>query len=203
MKRKEFLVSAALTAFSITACSNIEPLSNVIDEDCETTNDILGPFYRKNAPQRTDLTNSNLVGNRIQLNGLVYGDDCKTVLKDVLVEIWHCDTEGVYDNDSPEYRLRAVWKTNSNGQYNFKTILPGKYLNGKLYRPAHIHYKVSHPDYQDLISQLYFLGDPHIINDPWASLDKAKVRIKPIFLEDLKGGLSVNFDIYLKKKSNE
>ena len=54
---------------------------------------------------------------------------------------------------------------------------------------------------QELISQIYFQGDPHITDDPWASKKKAKHRILPISLEDTKGNLSVVFDISLKRKS--
>ncbi len=30
------------------------------------------------------------------------------------------------------------------------------------FRPAHIHFKVSHPDYETLTTQLYFEGDPYL-----------------------------------------
>ena len=85
------------------------------------------------------------------------------------------------------------------GEYAFKTILPGKYLNGRLYRPAHIHYRVTAKKSKELVSQIYFQGDPHIIEDPWASSKKAVHRVLPIVLEDLKGNLAVNFDVYLGK----
>jgi protocatechuate 3,4-dioxygenase beta subunit len=50
-----------------------------------------------------------------------------------LVEIWHCNTKGEYDNDSKEFRQRASLITNEKGEYSFTTILPGKYLNGEFY----------------------------------------------------------------------
>lgn len=199
MNRKDFIVKSSLAAFAISSCASVKKVEGklVSESDCETTNDILGPFYRENAPMRDDLLIDGVPGTVVTLQGKVYKSDCTTVLKDAKVEIWHCDTEGVYDNTSNDYRHRGTWLTNEDGEYSFKTILPGKYLNGRLYRPAHIHYRVTEANSKELISQLYFFGDPHITEDPWASKKEAERRILPVILEDVKGNLVVNFDIYL------
>lgn len=199
MNRKKFLTTTALAAFSISVLGKIKKTENDgFEGDCDTTNDILGPFYRADAPIRYDMTFEKLEGTVVELKGKVYQSDCETVIKNALVEIWHCDTEGEYDNDSDDFKHRARWKTDENGTYAFKTILPGKYLNGALYRPAHIHFRVTATDHKELISQIYFKGDPHIEADHWASKKKAINRILPIVLEDIKGNLVVNFDIYLR-----
>lgn len=200
MDRKTFLLTSTLTAVGISAFGTIFKKENgEFESDCETTNDILGPFYRADAPLRNDLTTDDLEGTRIKIKGNVYSSDCTTVLKDALVEIWHADSAGEYDNDTEEFMQRAVWKTDDKGFYSFKTIMPGKYLNGKLYRPAHIHFRVSAEGHKELISQIYFTGDPHIEKDPWASAKKAKERILAIIPEDTNGNLVVNFDIYLQE----
>lgn len=201
MDRKRFIISSSLTAFALTTFGSIiKDANGDFKGDCDTTNDILGPFYRPDAPVREDLTYEGLSGTRIVLKGRVFNSDCKTILKDALVEIWHCNTEGEYDNDSKEFRHRACLITNENGEYSFTTILPGKYLNGELYRPSHIHYRVTEKNSKELISQIYFKGDPHIIKDPWASQEKAKHRILEISPEDIKGNLTIKFDIYLKER---
>lgn len=209
MNRKEFLRSASLAAFAVTtmgcAIKRTTQASSLPESthigDCATTNDILGPFYRPDSPDKPDMLFKGLKGSRVLIKGCVYTDDCTTPLKDVKVEIWHCDTEGNYDNTSSDFRHRAQQTTDESGNYQFKTILPGKYLNGKLYRPAHIHFRVTHDTHQELISQIYFAGDPHIDEDPWASQKKAQARIIPITLEDTNGNLTVSFDIYLNTKS--
>ena len=202
MDRKKFLISSTLTVFSLSAFGSVtRKLGGAFSGDCETTNDILGPFYRPDAPLRSDLTFEGLKGNRILLKGRVLGSDCATPIKNALVEIWHCDTEGEYDNTTKDFRLRAAWKTNEKGEYAFKTILPGKYLNGELYRPAHIHFRVTAKGSRELISQIYFKGDPHIPADPWASPAKAENRILPITPQDIHGNLAIIFDIVLKEKS--
>ncbi len=201
MNRKKFLITSTLTAIGLSSFGKVRKLSDgTFDSDCETTNDILGPFYRSDAPIRSDLTYEGLKGTRIELKGKVYQSDCVTPLKSAMVEIWHCDTNGVYDNESKAYHQRARWITSEDGQYSFKTILPGKYLNGQLFRPAHIHYRVTAANCKELISQIYFKGDPHIEKDPWASKEKAKLRIIELIPQDTNGNLSLNFDIYLRKK---
>jgi protocatechuate 3,4-dioxygenase beta subunit len=90
--------------------------------------------------------------------------------------------------------------TQATGEYAFTTIIPGKYLNGELYRPSHIHFRVTEKHSKELISQIYFQGDPDILADPWASEEKAQLRILQIVPEDIKGNLAITFDIYLKEK---
>lgn len=201
MNRKKFISSLSLTVFGLTTFGSVIKMSDGnFTGDCDTTNDILGPFYREGAPLRDDLTNDGLAGVRIKLKGKVFASDCVTPLKNAMVEIWHCNAEGEYDNKTDEFNQRARLFTNKDGEYSFLTILPGKYLNGELYRPAHIHYRVTEKNSRELISQIYFKGDPHIEKDPWASKEKAELRVLQIAPEDVKGNLAINFDIYLKEK---
>lgn len=200
MKRKEFLINSTLAVFSISTFGKVQLNADTFEGDCDTTNDILGPFYRPDVPVRNDLTKRDLKGTVVELKGKVFGSDCITPLENAMVEIWHCNTEGDYDNDSNHFHQRGKWMTDKEGNYSFKTILPGKYLNGSKFRPAHIHFRVTAKGSQELISQIYFQGDPHIANDPWASKKKAQRRILPISLEDTKGNLVVVFDIFLGKK---
>lgn len=200
MKRSDFLKTGFLAAVAVSCVGFVrkEDKTEEYKGNCETTNDILGPFYRPNAPVRSDLTSEGLVGHLVNLKGSVYSSDCESVLEDAIVEIWHCNTEGEYDNESEDFMQRGKWITAKDGKYAFQTILPGKYLNGGVYRPAHIHFRVRAAKHKELISQIYFQGDPHIEKDPWASKKKAIERILPISLEDTAGNLTVVFDIYLK-----
>ncbi len=201
MNRKKFLFASTMTVIGWSTFGSVVKLDdNKFTGDCETTDDILGPFYRPNAPIRNDLTYDGLRGSRIEIKGIVYGSDCETPLKNALVEIWHANANGEYDNDSSLYRQRASLMTNEKGEYSFLTIIPGKYLNGDLFRPSHVHFRVTEKKSKELISQIYFKDDPHINKDPWASKLKAKERILPLILEDTKGNIVVNFNIYLKKK---
>ena len=45
--------------------------------------------------------------------------------------------------------------------------MPGHYLNGARYRPAHLHVKVHVAGAERLTTQLYFEGDPYNEGDAW------------------------------------
>jgi len=200
MNRKEFLINSTLATFSVSIFGTVKPKDNDFAGDCDTTNDILGPFYRPDVPVINDLASKNLKGTVLELTGRVYGSDCITPLENAMVEIWHCDHDGDYDNESEHFHQRGKWYTDKNGDYTFKTILPGKYVIGKKLRPAHIHFRVTAEGSQELISQIYFQGDPEITDDPWASKKKAERRILPTSMDNANGNLGVVFDIYLGKK---
>ncbi|MCB9251974.1 MAG: hypothetical protein H6605_05870 [Flavobacteriales bacterium] len=198
MDRKKFITGTITAAFSLSAFGKIfENRDGSFKADCKTTNDILGPFYKSGSPVRSDLTFEGLEGNVIQLEGQVFKSDCITPLHEALVEIWHCNTKGEYDNSEKGFKHRGSFLTGKDGKYTFKTILPGKYLNGEVYRPSHIHYRVTAKNTSELISQIYFKGDPHIEKDPWASNKKAIHRILPIIPAQINGRLTVKFDIYM------
>jgi catechol 1,2-dioxygenase len=79
--------------------------------------------------------------------------------------------------------------TDQQGNYEFETIMPGRYpippnvpgleKFAGVMRPAHIHFRVSELLHVPLTTQLYFKGDPNIAKDPWA-------RSKPSMAIDLK-----------------
>jgi len=198
MNRKKFLINSGLTVVGLSTLGFIKKdAKGAFIGDCQTTNDILGPFFRPDAPLRSDLTYEGITGSIIEIKGTVFENDCITPIEDALIEIWHCDSDGNYDNDSEEFRHRASFMTLADGVYSFKTIIPGKYLNGALYRPSHIHFRVTAKNHPELISQIYFQGDPHIEKDPWASSAKAIHRVLPVAPINITGNLNVRFDINL------
>ena len=95
--------------------------------------------------------------------------DCTEVIPNAVIDIWHANAEGDYDNTGG-YHLRGKTTSNESGIYIFETIKPGKYLNGDTFRPAHIHVKITAPDYPTLTTQIYFTGDEDIPGDPAASV---------------------------------
>jgi protocatechuate 3,4-dioxygenase beta subunit len=177
------------------ACKGKEPDIIPDENDCVTTEDILGPFYKAGAPFRENVVplDSNM-GAPLVIEGKVFAE-CNTVLNNAIVEIWNADDEGTYDT-SEEFRFRGRYKTGADGVYRFKTIVPGRYLNGGTFRPSHIHFRITASGYQELVSQIYFKDDPFIESDPWAGSPKASERILTIG-NDANGTDTVNFNIYL------
>lgn len=199
MHRKSFLKNTALCAMAVTTSGFIKFNGSFFEGDCETTSDILGPFYRPDSPVRSNLVVKGLPGQLVELSGMIKHDDCKTPHKKAKVELWHCSNDGVYDNSTDEYRYRGTVYSDDNGRYSFKTILPPPYDAGGFMRPAHFHLMVTAEGYQSLVTQLYFSGDQHIAKDTWASNQNAKRRILQV--QSLKdGSKKVVFDVSMAAK---
>ena len=200
MQRRTFIRDAALGAVAVTASGFIRFDGTRYVGDCETTTDILGPFYRPDSPIRTNLVIPNDPGTKLLLSGKVKHDDCTTPFKNVKVEIWHCSSKGEYDNSTDEFRYRGTTFTDDQGNYHFNTILPVPYgIGSGTYRPAHYHLMITGEGYQPLVTQLYFTGDPHLSEDPSSASPTAKRRI--LSVESLKDKTKkVSFDISLSKK---
>lgn len=200
MQRRTFIKDTAIAAMAVSAAGFIRFNGTNYEGDCETTTDILGPFYRPNAPVRSNMRIKNAVGQLMELTGQVKHKDCKTPLKNACVELWHCDANGVYDNESPDFKYRAKTYCDDKGNYSFKTILPVPYDVGDgTVRPAHFHMLISAEGYQTLITQLYFSGDKNIATDPSASSPAAKRRVLDIKNDDT-GGKLVWFNVTMMEK---
>jgi protocatechuate 3,4-dioxygenase beta subunit len=177
MKRRDFLKSSAFSAIAISATGFIRFDGKQYTGDCETTSDILGPYYRPNSPVRNNLRINGDAGELVELSGYIRHSDCSTPYKNAKIELWHCDLKGIYDNQSGEFRYRGTVFTDEKGFYSFQTIFPVAYAGEGFIRPAHFHMMVTAEGYQPLITQLYFKGDEHIKDDVYASSPNAKRRI--------------------------
>ncbi|HMU47300.1 MAG TPA: hypothetical protein PKC72_13090 [Chitinophagaceae bacterium] len=198
MKRRNFIYNSSLVAMSVGVFGKIRWDGAVWVGEDPTTTDILGPFYRPGAPYKTDLVQPGTKGQLLHFSGTVFAKDGKTPLKDSLVEIWHCNENGVYDNTSDDYVYRASFKTGSDGKYHFKTILPVPYaVGGDVIRPAHIHMRISGNTMQDLVTQIYFKGDKYIAKDESAGDPRSIHRILESSTNS-KNEKVVKFDVVLK-----
>jgi len=66
------------------------------------------------------------------------------------------------------FNLRGRTRSDDEGHYHFESIVPGRYpLFWPLTRPRHIHIIVSRPQYERVITQIYFEGDKYNQSDPW------------------------------------
>ena len=200
MKRRQFIKGASLSVVAVSTTGFIHLEGQSFVGDCQTTTDILGPFYRPNAPVRTDLRIEGMPGDEIILTGRILNDDCKRELQSAKVELWHCSAEEVYDNESDDYNYRGITYTDTLGEYRFRTQMPVPYdAGGGMYRPAHFHLMVSAPGYQNLVTQLYFTGDPYLEKDLSSKNERAKNRILEVTKND-NGVLSLNFDVVMQKQ---
>lgn len=198
MKRRKFIQASALTAFSISAYGNIHWNGTSFEGDNVTTTDILGPFYRPGSPMRNDLIPAGSTGEILTLGGTIFQKDGKSPLSNTLIEVWQCDENERYDNTSDDYVFRGALKTGGDGTYQIKTIVPVPYKDGEDWRPAHIHMRISSADHQDLITQIYFKGNPYITEDPASASPQSINRILEIE-KDASGQKRVKFDVVMGK----
>ncbi|MFT4754961.1 MAG: protocatechuate 3,4-dioxygenase beta subunit [Salibacteraceae bacterium] len=191
--RRQFMRNTAIASLTLGLLPNLGK-SAVIEnaespESCNpTTLDYYGqgPFYTANAPviSNNQFASITEAGTRLILSGRVQTLDCTSVIPDTVLDMWQANDAGAYDNSG--FNLRGITSTNVQGFYTFETILPGKYLNGSLYRPSHIHFKITPPGFPTIVTQLYFEGDTDIPADAAASISTgtfdATHRIIPITL---------------------
>jgi catechol 1,2-dioxygenase len=135
---------------------------------CQSTaSDSLGPYYQPGAPFDPQIAGPQEAGQRVVITGRVLGmPDCRP-LAGAIVDVWQASANGDYydlrpnaEADANRHRLRGRVRTDEQGRYRIETVLPGEYgLGYGRSRPRHIHFVVSHPGQQRLVTQLYFSGE--------------------------------------------
>jgi protocatechuate 3,4-dioxygenase beta subunit len=154
--------------------------------DASTRRQTEGPYFKPASPERASLAEPGTKGTPIAVSGRVVTTDCRPVPR-ALVDVWHCDERGEYDNAGNRYRGHQF--TDADGRYRFETIVPGLYPG----RTRHFHVKVQAPGQPVLTTQLYFPGEPENRRD--GIFDPALV----LTIDDAGGGRRGAFDFVLKR----
>ena len=129
-----------------------------------------GPFYTPQTPRRTVLREPDTDGEPLVLEGLILTPSCQPVAGAV-IDIWHCDESGRYDNAG--FRYRGHQFTDSAGAYRFETIRPAHYTG----RTPHIHVKVQGRKTRLLTTQLYFPDMSHSNSQDWLQRDELLMQL--------------------------
>ena len=177
----------------ITEFDESRALVNTDGDRQATKPDIEGPYYRADAPWRTELHSQSEPGDRLKLGGSVRGTDGK-LIPGAVVDVWMADAKGEYDNESEEFKGRGRSTTGAIGNFSFDSVRPGNYAIPGQIRPAHIHIKVTAPGYAGLTTQLYFTDDQYNEQDPWFEMGRA---MTPEQITDT--SQAVNFDFVISK----
>jgi protocatechuate 3,4-dioxygenase beta subunit len=143
-----------LTRRRLIAAAALLPLSSAWAQKCGpgTVRQTEGPFFKTNTPQRITLIEPGSKAPRLVVVGQVLSRECQP-LKGALLDFWHADEHGEYDNGG--FRYRGHQFTDADGRYRLETILPAEYPG----RARHIHVKVQPPGGSVLTTQLYFPND--------------------------------------------
>ena len=155
----------------------------------------------KNAPSRAVLAPEMEPGERLIVEGRVFGPDGRTPLTGASIYVYQTDKEGIYSrpvNDSRTPRLRGYLRTDAEGRYEYSTIKPGSYPDTR--NPAHIHYVVNAPGFKEKIFEIVFDDDPLVDQRirARAAGEDSVFSIRPL-ARDGQGVLRCTQDVRLKK----
>ena len=177
-QRQEFiLLSDALgVSMLVTALNNRKP------PGC-TEATVLGPFHVEGAehfPLGTDIANG-APGEPCYVRGRVKnleGDG----IAGATIDVWQSDAEGQYDvqvEGLDGHRARGVFTCAADGRYHFRSIVAEAYpvphdgpvgrmltkLGRHPWRPAHLHFMISAPGYERLITHVFRRGGKYLDSD--------------------------------------
>jgi len=148
-----------------------------------TPHTVLGPFYVDDSPELGaggDMA-EGVGGEPCFITGQVRNLNGEPIAGAKL-DMWQADEEGVYEVQLAEKTgpyLRGIYHSGPDGRYLVKTIAPLGYtipMDGPVgdlirltdishFRPAHIHFILSAPGYQKIITHLFKRGTEFLEND--------------------------------------
>lgn len=173
-----------LMAGSLGVSSLVCLLNNGDGGATETSQNLLGPFWRMNAPRVENggsILRSPTPGDPMLVTLTIHDRGGRPVAG-ADVDVWHASPAGLYENQDPaqaDMNLRGKLTTGDDGRISFRSVRPAGYpiptdgVVGRLlaaqarhsYRPAHVHALVFKPGYKTLISQIYADDDVHVRSD--------------------------------------
>jgi catechol 1,2-dioxygenase len=185
---------AVLMAGSLGVSSLVCLINNGDNGNTETSQSLLGPFWRLNSPEVENggtIVRSGTSGDPLFVTGRVVNRAGEPIAG-AKVDVWHASPVGLYENQDPgqaDMNLRGKFTTDAQGRFRFRTVkmvgypIPTDGVVGRLlaaqhrhpYRPAHLHTLIVKPDYKVLISQVYDPTDPHIDSDVQFGVTKVLV----------------------------
>ena len=149
-----------------------------------TENTVLGPFYLPDAPRYANGANICLdgKGEPLLVSGTVKDGD-GTPLPGATVDVWATNDDGFYDVQQrgiqPDFNLRGVFEADADGRYWFRSVKPRHYpipddgpvgkmlgaLGRHPNRAAHLHFIVSAPGYETVVTHIFTPDCPYLPED--------------------------------------
>ncbi len=102
-------------------------------------------------------------GLPIFVKGKVLDESNNEPIENVLVELVHADSKGLYFDEKSMWnpRLFSYLKTDKNGEFSINTIQPGRYKDDDGNDvPVHIHFTLEAEGYRVYASEFTFENDP-------------------------------------------
>jgi len=149
-----------------------------------TENTVLGPFHVPGAPRYPMGTNISLdgKGESCLFSGIVRDIEGNPVAN-AEIDVWCDNADGYYDVQQPgiqpQWNNRGIFVTGPDGRYSFRGIRPVAYpipddgpvgqmlavLGRHPNRPAHMHFLVSAPGFETIITHTFVQGDQWLTSD--------------------------------------
>jgi len=218
-KRQEFILLSDVLGISML----VDAINHRFPEGA-TPSTVIGPFHIDDSPELPMGANvaEGLAGETCFLVGNVRDTEGKPV-QNAKLDIWQADADGLYESQlgAEEPVLRAIFHTGADGKYAIRTIAPPGYsipMDGTVgdllrgtdishFRPAHIHFFITAPGYETLITHLFKKGAKYIDSDVvFGVKDKLIVDFKqhpagktPTGENSSQPFLVVNYDFILSK----
>ena len=177
--RQEFILLSDIFGVSmlVDAVNNRKPSGA-----SEST--VLGPFHVPDVPESPMGSNICLdgKGHPMLIKGRIINTEGQPI-EGTKIDVWQTNDDGFYDVQQkgiqPDFNLRGVFRTGSDGNYTFLGAKPRYYpipddgpvgkLLGSLgrhpYRPAHLHYILEAEGYETLITHIFDPDDKYIHSD--------------------------------------
>lgn len=178
-ERQEFILLSDVLGLSML----VDAINNRRPEGA-TENTVFGPFHVPDAPIREMGENICLdgKGETCLFDGRVLDLDGRPI-EGACVDVWSDNADGYYDVQQPgiqpRWNNRGRFITGPDGAYAFRGIKPVSYpipddgpvgqmlghLGRHPYRPAHMHYLVTAPGFQKLVTHTFVGGDDYLTSD--------------------------------------
>jgi len=149
-----------------------------------TENTVLGPFHVPDAPRYDMGANICLdgKGETCLFEGRVVDLDGKPI-EGATIDVWSDNAEGYYDVQQPDiqpkWNNRGIFVAGADGTYSFRGIRPVSYpipddgpvgqmlkaLGRHPNRPAHMHFIVTAPGYETIVTHTFVEGDEWLTSD--------------------------------------
>jgi hydroxyquinol 1,2-dioxygenase len=147
-----------------------------------TESTVLGPFYVENArelPLGSSIAKHASDGEPCVVTGSVASLD-GTPIANAVLDVWQAGGDGLYDVQKPDgANLRACFRTDAAGNFWFRAVRPTSYpvptdgpvgsmlqaTNRHAMRPGHLHFVLSAPGHERLVTHLFVRGDAYLDSD--------------------------------------
>ena len=177
--RQEFILLSDTLGISML----VETLNNYKAHG-ETESTVLGPFHVTNVPHFENGANICLdgKGEAVWVFGRVRNAKGKAIAGAKL-DVWQANEDGFYDVQQkgvqPENNLRGILTSDEKGHYYFRSAYPRFYpipydgtvgdmlkaLDRNPNRPAHLHFIVSAPGYETVVTHIFTPDCPWLKED--------------------------------------